>query len=88
MLHTLMIEYGDEVLLSLSVSPEQFASEAKFLLAAKLYELGRLTAGQAAAFAGRGRIEFLFALRSIQVPMSNLTVEDLDAELKFINNGG
>lgn len=49
--HTLTIEYGDDVLLSVGLSAEQFAREAKFLLAARLYELGRLTAGQAAGLA-------------------------------------
>ncbi|MDQ3686650.1 MAG: UPF0175 family protein [Acidobacteriota bacterium] len=87
MSHTLTIEYGDDVLLNLSVSPEQFAAEAKFLLAAKLYELGRLSAGQAAKFAGRERVEFLFALRNINLPMSNLTLDELENELNFARNG-
>ncbi len=84
---TLTIEYDDDVLLNLSVSPEQFAAEAKFLLAAKLYELGRLSAGQAAKFAGQERVEFLFALRNINLPMSNLTLDELDNELNFARNG-
>ena len=81
--HTLTIEYGDEVLLNLSASPAQFAAEAKFLLAAKLYELGRLSARQAAALAGQERVEFLFALRHINLPMSNLTTDELADELAF-----
>ncbi len=84
---TLTIEYDDDVLLNLSVSPEQFAAEAKFLLAAKLYELGRLSAGQAAKFAGQERVEFLFALRNINLPMSNLTLDELGNELNFARNG-
>ncbi len=84
---TLTIEYDDDVLLNLSVSPEQFAAEAKFLLAAKLYELGRLSAGQAAKFAGQERVEFLFALRNINLPMSNLTLDELENELNFARNG-
>jgi predicted HTH domain antitoxin len=87
MLHNLTIEYGDDLLLNLSVSPEQFAQEAKFLLAAKLYELGRLSAGQAAAFAGQERVEFLFALQKIHLPMSNLTFDELETELNFARNG-
>ncbi|MGH9941517.1 MAG: UPF0175 family protein [Pyrinomonadaceae bacterium] len=85
--HTLTIKYGDDVLLNLNVSPEQFAAEAKFLLAAKLYELGRLSSGQAAQFAGLERVEVLFALRSINLPMSNLQSADLAAELDFALNG-
>jgi hypothetical protein len=32
--HTLSLAYGDDVLLSLGLSPEEFWAEAKFLLAA------------------------------------------------------
>lgn len=69
--HTLTIEYGDDVLLSVGLSAEQFAREAKFLLAARLYELGRLTAGQAAALAAIGRVEFFGRLASVGVNMVN-----------------
>lgn len=40
MTHTLTIEYRDDLLFRLGLSSEQFSAEAKFLLAAKLYELG------------------------------------------------
>jgi hypothetical protein len=36
--HSLIIEYSDDVLFSLGLSEEQFSEEARFLLAAKLYE--------------------------------------------------
>lgn len=84
---TLTIEYSDDLLLNLGVSPEQFAVEAKFLLAAKLYELGRLTSGQAAQLAGQERVEFLFALRNFNISMSNLDSDELENELKFALNG-
>src|SRR6185436_4643884 len=48
MLHHLTIEYGDDVLFSTGLTRNEFDDEARFLLAAKLYELGRLTSGQAA----------------------------------------
>ena len=87
MTNTLTIEYGADLLLNLGVSPAQFNAEAKFLLAAKLYELGRLTSGQAAHLAGQGRVEFLLGLSRIGVPMSNLQTEDLAHELEFARNG-
>ena len=52
MAHRMTIEYGDEILLGLGLSPSEFALEARFLLAANLYALGRITSGQAAAFSG------------------------------------
>ena len=83
----LTIEYGEEILLALGLSPEQFAEEAKFLLASKLYELGKVTSGQAAKLCGIKRVEFLFSLNRAGVPMSNLRPEDADTELDFAKNG-
>jgi predicted HTH domain antitoxin len=84
--NTLTIEYDNEVLLSLGVSREQFTVEAKFLLAAKLYELGRLTSGQSAKLSGKSRVEFLFLLSKIGVSISNLNIEELETELNFASN--
>lgn len=81
--NTLTIEYGDDLLFRLGISREQFSDEAKFLLAAKLYELGRLTSGEAAQLAGKSRVEFLFELSETGLPMSNLREEGLTAELAF-----
>ena len=87
MAHTLTIEYGDELLLGLGLSPSEFASEAKLLLATKLYELGRLTSGQAAALCGKSRVDFLQSLPRLGVPASNLGIEDADAEIAFARHG-
>ncbi len=83
----LTIEYGEEILLGLGLSPAQFSKEAKFLLAAKLYEQGRLASGQAASLCGMERVEFLFSLKLAGVPMSNLQSEDADVEVDFAQNG-
>jgi len=79
----LTIEYGDDLLYRLGISRENFSDEAKFLLAAKLYELGRLSSGEAAQLADKSRVEFLFALANINLPMSNLREKDLSSELDF-----
>ncbi len=87
MQHKLTIDYGDDLLFSVALSPEEFAAEARFLLAAKLYELGKLTSGQAAKLCGKGRVDFLFSLRRIGVSMINLRPEDAEEELDFIAHG-
>ena len=79
----LTIEYSDDLLYRLGQSREGFSAEAKLLLAAKLYELGRLSSGEAAQFAGKGRVEFLFALNQLGIPMSNLRVDDFTDEMGF-----
>lgn len=53
MSHTLTIEYGEDVLFSMGMTGEQFSAEARFLLAAKLYEIGKLSSGER-NFAARG----------------------------------
>jgi predicted HTH domain antitoxin len=86
MQNTLTIEYTDELLFTLGVSNEQFSEEAKLLLAAKLYEMGKISSGQAARLAGKSRVEFLFSLGRLNVPMSILRAEDIKDELNFALN--
>ena len=47
MQHHLTIDYGDDVLFSSGLTRGAFDEEARFLLAAKLYEVGRLSSGLA-----------------------------------------
>ena len=86
MQNILTIEYTDDLLFTLGVSDKEFSDEAKFLLAAKLYEIGKISSGQAAKLAGKSRVEFLFSLTRIGVPMSNLREEDLKNEINFALN--
>ena len=59
MKHQLKIEYGDDVLADLGLSPDEFAREARFVLAAKYYEMGRISSGQAARLCKLERVDFL-----------------------------
>ena len=87
MTHQLSIEYGDDVLVATAMPKEEFDIEAKFLLAAKLYELGKLSSGQAARLCGKGRVDFLHSLPRVGVSISNLRPEDAEVELRFLHNG-
>ena len=87
MQHTLEIAYGDDVLLSAGLTRDAFDEEARFLLAAKLYELGRLSSGQAATLCGKERVPFLLDLPKAGVSMTNLRPEDAGPELDFIRHG-
>jgi hypothetical protein len=44
----LTINYRDDILLGLGLTPDRISKDARFLLAAELYELGKLSSGQAA----------------------------------------
>ena len=59
-MNMLTIPYSDELLVSLKETPAEFESEARLLLAVKLYEMGRLSTGTAARLAGMSRVAFIF----------------------------
>ena len=84
MSYELTIRYGDDVLLSTGLSRSEFDHEAALLLAGKLYELGRLSSGQAAKLCGKGRVDFLLSLPRIGISISNLRSEDAEPELRFL----
>ena len=84
--YELTIQYGDDVLFSTGLSRDEFDQEAAFLLAAKLYELGRLSSGQAAKLCGKGRVDFLLSLPRAGVSISNLHPEDAEAEVRFLRH--
>ncbi len=79
-----MIPYDDSVLLESSLPQADFEQEAKILLAAKLFETGRLSSGKAAELCGMGRVEFLLSLKRVGVSMSNLRAEDVADEVAFV----
>ena len=85
--HQVTIRYGDDVLFALGLSQSDFEAEARFLPAAKLFELGKLTSGQAASLCDKGRVDFLLSLPRIGVSMSNLRPEDAELEKEFMAHG-
>jgi predicted HTH domain antitoxin len=86
MTHSLTIELPDHVVAAFNMSEAEFDKEARFVLFAKLYEMGKISSGVAARHCGMGRVDFLLSLARVGVPMSNLRPEDLDQELKFANS--
>ena len=85
MTRSLTISYDDSVFLEASQTRDEFEREAKLLLAAMLFELGRLSSGKAAELCGMGRVEFLLALPRVGASLSNLGPEDADDEAAFAN---
>jgi predicted HTH domain antitoxin len=87
MTRQITIDVDEDILAGLGLSAQEFSDEARWLLAAKLYELGRLSSGKAAKLCGRERVEFLMELPRLGVSVSNLQAEDADAEIRFGRNG-
>ena len=76
----LKISYSDEILLSLKETKEQFEEDAKFLIALKLYELGKISSGKAAKFAGLDRVGFLMKLGKFKVSPFQMELNEILSE--------
>jgi predicted HTH domain antitoxin len=78
---TIEIPYPEDLPEALGESPEAFEREIIFLVAAKLYELGRISSGRAADLAGMGRVEFLDKLGQYRFSIFNYPLEELEKEI-------
>ncbi len=79
-MNTLTISYPSEILWALQEEPEEFASEAKVLLAVKLYEMGKLSTGLAAQMAGVSREAFFFLLGQYGLSPFGETADELEED--------
>ncbi len=79
---TLKIPYPKELPQALGETPEEFERELRFLVAAKLYELGRISSGRAAELAGMQRVEFLSRLGRYRISVFNYSLEELEGEIR------
>jgi predicted HTH domain antitoxin len=79
---TLTIPYPEDLPAAAGATPEEFERELRFLVAAKLYELGRLTSGRAADLAGVPRVEFLAMLGRYHIAVFNCGLDELEQEIQ------
>jgi predicted HTH domain antitoxin len=78
----LTIEYPEALAAVLNLSPAAFEKEAKMALAVKLFELGRLTSGQAAHLAGVSRVAFLLDCHRFGVASVVWDRDEIEAEFQ------
>ena len=75
------IDYDEELLQVLELSPEQFQEEARMFIAVKLYELGHLSTGAAAQFALVPKPVFLTRLADYGVATFNMSPKELEQDV-------
>jgi predicted HTH domain antitoxin len=78
----LCIEYPESLPDALAETRQDFEDEAKMAMAVKLFEMKRLSSGQAAQLAGVDRVTFLLRLKDYGVSAINLDAEDLQADFR------
>jgi predicted HTH domain antitoxin len=83
--NTIDIPYGEDILASAGMSRSELAEAAKIAIAAKLFQDGKISMGQAAKMCGRGKVDFMEELVKRGYSCVNLTVDDAEDELRFIN---
>ncbi|MDD2391263.1 MAG: UPF0175 family protein [Desulfobacterales bacterium] len=84
-MRTIEIQYPESIPAVLNLSPETFEQEARFCLAVKLYEMGRLTSGQAAQLAGVSRAAFLLGCQRYGAASVEWDQAEIDAEFADMN---
>jgi predicted HTH domain antitoxin len=74
------VDLPESILLSTGQSQEEFVRDAKFFVALKLFELGRISSGRAAEICGLSRVEFILLAGRWGVPVADLDAEELSRE--------
>ena len=75
------IDCGENILLALNLAPEEFSQDARMLVAVKLCEVGRLSTGADAEFAGVPKPLFSNKLAEYGTDAFNLSEEELQNDL-------
>lgn len=82
MQNQLSIQYPQNWLDVLQLTQKSFEEEAKMAMAAKLFEMKRLSSGMAAKLAGVPRVLFLLNLQRFNVPMIDLDEDELSGDIE------
>lgn len=78
---TIEVMLPEDVFSALRKSPREVAHDVQIAAAVEWYAEGLVSQGKAAELAGLSRVEFLDELSKRRVPVIQMTVEELKAEL-------
>ena len=69
--------------LEVQLPPDIPIEEARLMLMVKLFEIGKLTLGQAAKLAGYSKPTFIELLSKLGVPVIDYAAEELEQEMNY-----
>ena len=78
----IVVDVPNHYLDAMHRDPEDFALEAKLAMAAKLFEMKRLSSGMAANLIGMDRVTFLAQLHRFGVPIMDLDDDELASDVR------
>ena len=78
---TLTIQLPGDIRQKLNRTPEELARDMRLYTALMLFRLGKLSSGAAAEMAGIPRVTFLDLCAEYDIPVSQITGDDLRREL-------
>jgi predicted HTH domain antitoxin len=81
---TLTIQLPGEIRQMLNRTPEELARDVRLYSALILFRLGKLSSGAAAEMAGLPRVVFLDLCAEYDIPVTQITGEDLRRELASV----
>ena len=79
-MNTIQLQLPDILLLHPGSNLAQLEKRSQFLLALKFFELGELSSGQASQMCGMNRPAFLYEASRLEVPVADLSPEEMDDE--------
>ena len=79
---TITIDLPSDILLALNETESELKQRIKILLAMRLYRLQKLTNGKAAQLSGLSRLDFETLLTENEIPISNLSIDDVMDDIK------
>jgi predicted HTH domain antitoxin len=80
-METLTVEIPETVRQELKRTPAEMARDMRLYTALMLFRQGKLSSGAAAELAGAPRILFFEVCAEHEIPISQITPEELEAEL-------
>ncbi len=81
MQETLTVQIPQNIRLILNRTPEELERDLRLYAALMLFQLGKLSSGAAAEMAGIPRVMFLDLCADYNIPISQITPEELQREV-------